>query len=141
MKRALGILLLVVAWAVAANAQKAAEKSPLIAVHKPTIIAFFPTTQAEVDSNQDASEALSDFNYYVFNAQEPLKKVGIEVQIVNERSFRIQTGAKVRNFPNSKARAGYYFIQPGRQPHVEYGVMTDDGLLDTARRYFGMQIH
>jgi hypothetical protein len=140
MKRALAILMLVVAWTVAASAQNTAEKPPLIAVHKPTIIAFFPTTQAEIDSNQNSSEALSDFNYYVFNVQETLKKAGIDIQIVNEHSFRIQTGTKVRNFPNPKARAGYYFIQPGRQPHVEYGVMTDSDLLDSARKYFSIQI-
>ncbi len=140
MKRGLGILLLVAVWAVAANPQKLAGKPPVIAVHKPTIIAFFPITQAEVDSDADSAEALSDFNYYVFSVRKRLDKAGIEIQIVNDRSFCIQIGAKVRNFPNPKARIGYYFIQPGKEPLVEYDVMTDDDLLDSARKYFGIAI-
>lgn len=32
---------------------------------------------------------------------------------------------------------GYYFISPGKQPRVEYGVMTDDDLLHAAKEHFG----
>jgi hypothetical protein len=40
----------------------------------------------------------------------------------------------------SKIGVGYFFIAPGKEPHVEYGVMTDADLLDAARKYFGIAI-
>jgi hypothetical protein len=36
--------------------------------------------------------------------------------------------------------AGYYFIAPGKKPHVEHGVMTDEDLVDVARKYFALKI-
>jgi len=59
---------------------------------------------------------------------------------VGERSFQTRTGAKVRTFQTGKAGVGYYFIAPGKEPHVEYGVMTDEDLLVVARKYFGVVI-
>ncbi len=115
-------------------------KPPLIAIHKPTIIAFSPITQAQADSGQDSSEALGDFNFYVLDIEKRLQVAGIDIQVVNDPSFGVQSGAKVSDFPNPKARAGYYFIAPGKKTHIEYGVMTGEDILDVAQKYFGIAI-
>jgi len=46
---------------------------------------------------------------------------------------KLKTGVQV--FTPHKGECGYYFITPGQMPHIEYGVMTDDDLLQEARKY------
>jgi hypothetical protein len=113
----------------------------VIVIHRPTIVAFFlPMTGAEANSGEVDAEALGDFNFYAYKVGERLKKAGIEFQQVSGRSFQIRDGMKTRTFQASKIAVGYYFIAPGKGPHVEYGVMTDEDLADAAQRYFGIPI-
>jgi hypothetical protein len=48
----------------------------------------------------------------------------------------VSDGKHVRVFRTTPSGVGYYFVIPGRKPHVEYGVMTSDDLINAANRYF-----
>lgn len=137
---ALVLGLAAVSGASQARLASAHKPAPPIAITGPTMIAFFPTTQAEVDRNPDTGEAISDFQFYINETGKKFKEAGIKVVEVYEPNFRIQTGKSIRLFPNPKGLAGYYFVAPGRGPHVEYNVMTGEDLIDAARRYFRVPI-
>jgi hypothetical protein len=141
MTRLVRVLLSVALCALTGNFQAVGKSPQIFDIRQPTIVAFFvPMTQAEADSGEGDAEALSDFNYYAYKVEKRLRKAGIDFHEVGERSFQTRTGAKVRTFQTGKAGVGYYFIAPGKEPHVEYGVMTDEDLLVVARKYFGVVI-
>ena len=50
-------------------------------------------------------------------------------------SFDVKSGVKIRSF-HPKIDVGYYFVEPGRSPRVEYGVMTDIDIMHIATEYF-----
>lgn len=133
-------LLLFAVWVGAGNSQDAAKPIPIFIIHQPTIIAFFPITQAEADSGEGNAPALDDFNYHTYKSRARLHRAGIEIHIVNARSFQIQTGKKLVTFQPNKNDIGYYFIAPGKEPHIEYQVMTDEDILDAARKYFRIAV-
>jgi len=35
---------------------------------------------------------------------------------------------------------GYYFIAPGKAPHIEYGVLTDVDIVQAAAAYFQLAL-
>jgi hypothetical protein len=116
---------------------EAAEKPPNVVVAGPTIVAFFPTTKAEGRKDADANEALADFQFYAAKVREPLKKVGIEFQEVYAQSFRVRIGQGTTLFRPANGNVGYYLIVPGKKPRIEYGVLTNNDLLQVANEYFG----
>jgi hypothetical protein len=120
-------------------AQSGAEdKKALIDVRQPTVIAFFgPVTQDDLNKG-DTNEALSDFQYYAAKAGPKLKSLGIQFHKLYAHSFRIRVGEKTVTFQSRKVDVGYYFVAPGRQARIEYGVMTDDDLVALCRQYFGL---
>lgn len=119
-------------------AQSHSQSPPLFVIHGPTILAFFyPMTQADAESGEGDAEALNDFDFYAEKVQSRLKQAGVDFHEVDARSFRIRTGGRVRTFRTGQVGIGYYFISPGREPHVERGVMTDLDMLAVARKYFG----
>ena len=141
MKRFIWTLLLFAVWAGTGNAQNTTKPVPVFVIHGPTIVAFFPpVTAKDLDDDQNTNEALSDFQFYIDEVRNPLHKAGVELQEAYARSFRIRCGNTVSIFRTSKISIGYYFIAPGKKPHIEYGVMTDVDILDVARKYFGMVI-
>jgi hypothetical protein len=109
-------------------------------VHQPTIIAYFPITRTEVDSSADDTEALGDFEYYVSLTEKRLNSAGVEIHLVNTRSFQLRIGRKSVTYHPKKNEIGYYFIAPGEGPHIEHDVMTDQDILDAARKYFKIVI-
>ena len=141
MKRVVRALILSTLLGDLANSQPSPNRPPLILVQRPTIVAFFvPMTEAEANSGGGDAEALGDFNYYIYKVERRLKRVGIELQQVNGRSFKVRDGTRTSLFETGKIGVGYYFIAPGKEPHVEYGVMTDEDLVDAAKKYFGLAI-
>jgi hypothetical protein len=116
---------------------KTGAKQPLIDVQKPSIVAFYPPVSESEAENQDEIESLGDFRLFVEESRKPLKAEGIELHEVFSTSFRIRVGVKTTSFHSAEAGVGYYLIAPGKQPRVEYGVMTAEDLLQVARQYFG----
>ena len=114
---------------------------PTYVIQKPTIIAFFPpTTDAELEKNPDLNEVLGDFQLYAYQAGPRLKKAGINFEVASAIIFRVKNGGVVHTFKTGKVGVGYYFVAPGKQPNVEYGVHDDLDILEIARKYFQLQI-
>jgi hypothetical protein len=109
------------------------------AVKGRTIIAFFRhVTDAEMERDPDVSEALGDFQLYASQARPRLLALGIDFEVASATRFKLRIGKHVRDFRARQADVGYYFIAPGKEPHVEYGVMTDVDLVEAARAYFSI---
>ena len=141
MKRLMGILAIAL-FPVAVSAQAAKEPVPVFSIHKPTIIAFFVSntgSQTQADAEDD-EEALADYQYYVGLALPRLRKAGVDFEDVDAPIFKVNVEGNVATFRVDKITVGYYFVAPGKEPHVEYGVMTDSNMIDLARRYFGISI-
>jgi hypothetical protein len=142
MKQFVGILVFVAAWVGSGCSQHTSTNpQPVFVIHGPTIVAFFaPVTAKDLDNDEDTNEALSDFQFYNGKVGGPLHKAGIEFYEADARSFKVRIGTTVRIYGTSKAGVGYYFIAPGKEPHIESGVMTDEDLLGAARKYFRLAI-
>jgi hypothetical protein len=118
-----------------------ATGAPVFIVRTRTVVAFFaPVSDRDLD-DEDTNEDLSDFQYYDDEVRAPFKKAGIELHETYTRSFSVRLKGKVLEFRTTRNNdVGYYFIVPGKKPHVEYGVMTDQDLLDVAHDYFGIPV-
>jgi hypothetical protein len=135
MKRIL-LILIVLTVSIRIGAQQ--KKFPTFDVRGPTIVAFFPpVSESEMQRDPDTNEALSDFQEYAHRVREPLRLRGIEFHEVYSNSFGIGRGKNIVVFTPHKVKVGYYFIAPNKKSHIEYGVQTDDGLLQVADEYFG----
>jgi hypothetical protein len=131
--------LLLLTSAMAAVAQKSVQQQVLIAVTRPTIIAFFsPVDDSSTDA--DTNEAMADFQWYAMEARKKFRNTQIDFHEIYTHSFRVQVGNKVTMFRPGKVEIGYYFIRPGKTPRVQYGVMTDADLLQLAKEYFGIEV-
>jgi hypothetical protein len=120
-----------------------AKAPPVFTVKGPTVIAFFPpVSDSQLDGDADLDETLSDFQYYDDEVRMPFKKAGIELHETYTRAFSIRVkGQQLITFRTTRKNdVGYYFIAPGKKPHVEYDVMTDEDLLDVAHDYFGIPL-
>lgn len=134
MKRRVGTALLLLLLAGAIVGQKAAPVT--YTVKGPTVIAFFRhVTDAEMEKDPDTNEALSDFQLYASQAAPKLKKAGITFEAASATAFRIKDGAHLRTF-KAKIEVGYYFVAPGKEPRVEYGVRDDHQIEEIAAEYF-----
>ena len=112
-----------------------------IRITGPTVIAFFPAvTQDAVDKDSDLNDALDDFQWYVREAREPFAKAGVRLHEVYAQRIVVRIGRTTKTLIPGEPKVGYYFIAPGREPLVSYGVDRDEGLFDTAREYFGIAI-
>ncbi len=107
-------------------------------VRRATIIAFFPVTPKELENRPDANEALSDFQFYAAQARKPLLQMGVDLEEVYGRSFRVTNSRKTTTFRPASGKIGYYLVTPSKRPRIEYGVETDIGLMQAAREYFGL---
>jgi hypothetical protein len=122
------------------SAPGAAEKPPVVVVRGPTVVAFFePVSQAKLEKDPDTNEALADFQWYATSVRDPLRKAGIEFHELYTHSFRLRVGNRFSTFRPVKVDVGYYLVAPGKNPRVEYGVMTDADLLQLATEYFGVR--
>ena len=119
-------------------AATAADPQPTITVRGPTIVAFFePVTEAQLQTDPDTNEALTDFQFYADGAHKAFLSTGIDFYVIYARSFKIRIGTRMTTFRPGKITVGYYFVAPGRKPRVEYGVNGDSELLGIAKEYFG----
>lgn len=118
----------------------AADKTPVIIVSGPTLVAFFaPVTQEEVDKDVETADALDDFQWHLREVKQKLEKAGISVHEIYARKFEVVTGKKRKIFKPAKIEVGYFFVKSGKSPKVEYGVMSNMGIVDAAENYFGLK--
>jgi hypothetical protein len=114
-----------------------AEKQPVVVVAGPTVVAFFLVTKTELQQDADTNEALADFQFYAKEVREPLKKKEIKLQEAYAQSFKVRNGQEATVFRPAKGNVGYYLIVPGKNPRIEYGIMTSTDVLQVANEYFG----
>lgn len=117
--------------------EAAAQTLKVVTVSGPMVIAFFPSvTKKDLSQAPETNELLSDFQFYAQRVGGELHDAGIDFQEIYASSFSLRFGAKTKTFHPQKTQVGYYFVAPGKSPHVEYGVMTDSGILQAAKKYF-----
>jgi hypothetical protein len=118
------------------------ESGETFQISGPTIIAFFPITQAEIDQAGGDNEALSDFQNYLYEMNQPLQDAHIRVEQNNDPTFQVEVDGKLLMF-NAKAVEegyGYYFIEPGKAPHVVTEMMVDEDFQQQSKEYFGIVV-
>jgi hypothetical protein len=81
------------------------------------------------------NEALADFQLYATRVGKPLHDAGVDFKEIYANSFQVQRGTRISTFRSGKVDVGYYFVAPGKEPRIEYGVLTDGGLLLIAKKY------
>lgn len=91
-------------------------KEPAFVVRRPTIIAFFPVTPQALENEPDTNEALSDFQFYTAQARKPLLEMGVDLEEVYGRSFRVTNSRKTTTFRPTSGKIGYYFVSPSKRP-------------------------
>jgi len=115
-----------------------AQKTPTIDVTGPIILAFFvPVTEAQLRQSPETSESLADFQHYVAQVRPALSTRGIELREVRAERFTIRQGAMTTLYAVKKNGVGYCLASPGKEPLVQFGVLTDADLLKLADKYFG----
>jgi hypothetical protein len=132
-----GVVLVTLAASLGASG---ALKAPTIIVRKATMVAFFPPVPASGEYDSDTNDDLSDFQYYLSGVREPLRKAGIDLHEVYSNAFFIRVGKSTTQFRPKQSDVGYYFIAPDKKPRIEYGIMTDEELLEAAHEYFGIAV-
>jgi hypothetical protein len=104
-------------------------------ITQPTLISFF-LDYTDKQVKEEGDEALADFVFYLPYAEEKLRGAGVEVHAVFKvKSFRVKVGRRWQTV-RPRASIGYYFIAPGREPEIEFGVEDTGNILDLARKYF-----
>ena len=115
----------------------ATPKNTIVVIYRPTVVAFSPPeTSVELSADPDTNEALSDFHLYATKVRKPLNDAGIDFKEIYAKSFQVQRGTRITTFRPGKVDVGYYFVAPGKEPRIEYGVLTDADLLQIAKKYF-----
>jgi hypothetical protein len=118
------------------SGSQSVSKVPDFEIHRPTLIAFFaPVTKTELNDDE-AYEALADFQFSASTVRPQLEKSGIDFYETYSRTFRIVSSNNAVTF-RAKEGVGYYFVAPGKEPHISYGVMTDSDIERVAGEYFG----
>jgi len=135
------IVVLGVTLAVAVGARAGATQREVFTIQRPTIVAFFGPLTDEDRDDPDTSDLLDDFRDCASKVRGPLKKAGVDFHESYAESFVIRVDGKSVYFHVPKDdEAGYYFIAPGKKPHIEHGVMTDEDILSVAHKYFGIKV-
>jgi hypothetical protein len=124
----------------AAPLATAADQQTRFVITRPTLISFFLDFTDE-QTEAEGNEALADFEFYLPGAEDAVQKAGVEVHdVFHVKSFQVKSGSRWRTFAPRKVKAGYYFIAPGREPRIEYGVEDTESILDIAREYFHLKL-
>jgi hypothetical protein len=119
-----------------AAGQASGADSASVEVGGPTVIAFCePITDAQMEKDPNLADVLGDFQLYASRARAPLQKTGIRLEEIYARAFTVIASGRRTEF-HPRISVGYYFIAPGREPRIEYGVMTDPDIVQIAREYF-----
>jgi len=140
MKRFNSTVLAIVLLSVLSMPLVAAERERTFVIRRPTVIAFFPPVSEQELSDAGHNDSLAHFQYSANEARKPLHDAGITFIENYAESFRIRLAKAVNTFRPEKIKVGYYLIAPGKEPRIEYGVLTEDDLLKIAREYFGVAI-
>lgn len=101
-----------------------AGDSLVINVDRPTVVAYFAVSQAEMDSEPGGEEVLSDFQFYLPLARDSLAKLGVAFHAQTGDTVLYREGGVVKRWSRQRdsAEVGYVFFAPGSAPRAKYGV-------------------
>jgi len=116
---------------------KVPDRTPVFAIERPTVIAFYPDTAKATGKYGDGDDSYSEFKLYSASARQPLEMGGVDMQEVYTREFRVVLDGRTTTFRPKRKENGYYFVAPGKKPRIEYGVMSDQDIVRIAHEYFG----
>lgn len=110
-----------------------------IVVDRPVLVAFFATTQAQVDSSDDTGEALSDFQHYLPAIKRGLDPLGVALreQYTDTVRYVVDGRALVWTPEKDSADVGYLLLRPDAAPRVQHAVGTTDDVLDQVKVWLG----
>ena len=116
--------------------------SRVVVVSKPTLISSFVATQAEVDSSDETSEALSDYQHYLSLAIPVLENHGVQVHLSNDSTLRWRDSLGVHSLSaTDSGGVVYLFVSPNERKRIlRQGVEIDGAILDAARHQFGIPL-
>jgi hypothetical protein len=127
------------AFCVTVRVAAAAEQQTRFVITGPTLISFFLDYTDDEILADGGNEALSDFDFYLPAAEDQLKEAGVQVHAVFKvKSFQVKMGSRWRTV-KPRETVGYYFIAPGREPRLEFGVEDTESIVDFARGYFRLK--
>ena len=114
-----------------------------ISILGPTVVAYFAITQAEVDADDNAMEALSDFQYYLPAVESGLLACGVATVETYASRVVLLRGDTVDVLAPKEhdVQVGYRLVRPGRPALTIEGVHTDVDLLTAAVEYFELPEH
>jgi len=129
-------------YADSATRRRTPNRDPLVTVTGPTLISTMAVTQADVDSSEATSEALSDYQYYLSRAVPVLEKYGVRVQLSNDSivRWRDRLGIHSLSVPQSRGMMYVFVLPNGRTRRMRDEVQFDGALLAAAREHFGLPI-
>ena len=115
----------------------AASAVDTLAVVRPTVLAYFAATQAEIDESPEIGEALADFQFYLMGARDSLEKRGVLVHALYADSIAVRLDSTTQLFLPRQQRSavGYVIYAPGRSPELLDGVVADSALLGAVDEY------
>lgn len=114
------------------------RENDTIAITGPVVVAYFATTQAEVDSDGDMYEALADFQDYLPAVASGLAACGVAMmETYSSEIFFVRENTVERFLPRElDVPVGYRMMNRSRADHTLNGVHTDVDLLTAAAKYF-----
>lgn len=115
----------------------APDRVDTLVVERPTLVAYFAATQAEIDEAPEIGEAMADFQHYLVAARDSLERRGVLVRELRGDSLVVRHDSATRLLlpAAQQSAAGYAIYAPGREPRILDGVMTDAALLAAVDEY------
>jgi hypothetical protein len=106
-------------------------------IASPTVVAFF--NYASVQPNDpNLPDVIEDFRLTVQRLRERLDDSVIAVHECYQSWFEVNVpGKALQHFTVGPEGAGYYLVSPAVPAKVEYGVMTDEDVINLMRQHFG----
>lgn len=130
---------LALAFCVVVSAATTRDQPTRFVITGPTLISFF-LNYTDEETRSEGNEALNDFLFYLPAAEDKLKEAGVQVHAVFKVDhFQMKVGSKWRTVKPRGYDVGYYFIAPGREPHIEIGVEDTESILIAAGKYFRLK--
>ncbi len=124
------------------------SKNESVTIKDRTVL-FFSISQDEYDKitssdkSGDIDEILSNFSYFANNTAENFKKYNINVLMSASYRFKfIYADKKVEIFDRRKKEdwVGFIMFDKNKKPKIKYGVSTDIEILNSAQKYFNINL-
>jgi len=120
------------------SSEPATGDTAVVAVARPTVIAYLVIPRGAVDTSADLAVLADDWNVAMATLGDSLEARGIRFALVTERRLRVRAGKEraVVLALDREPRAGYVYVRPGMPPCLRRGAAEMDDVLRIARVLF-----